>query len=206
MTHDAVSTVAPVDEVLPAPKLAALGFQHVLVMYAGAIAVPLIIGRALKLAPEQVALLINADLFACGIVTLHPILRRRPLLRHPPARHDGRHLRRGRPDARHGAATPMLGILGIFGAVMAAGVFTMLVAPAIGYFLPLFPPVVTGSIILMIGISLMRIGVNWAAGAPVPTLPGYGNPFNLGMAAFVLICDPRCSPASAPASCATSPC
>jgi len=64
------STVAPVDEILPLPKLVALGLQHVLVMYAGAVAVPLIIGRALKLTPEQVALLINADLFACGLVTL----------------------------------------------------------------------------------------------------------------------------------------
>jgi Permease family len=63
-------TVHPVDEKLPAPRLAALGLQHVLVMYAGAIAVPLIVGRALKLTPEQVALLISADLFACGIVTL----------------------------------------------------------------------------------------------------------------------------------------
>src|SRR5258706_11009943 len=60
----------PVDEILPAPRLAALGLQHVLVMYAGAIAVPLIIGRALSLTPEQVAILINADLLACGIVTL----------------------------------------------------------------------------------------------------------------------------------------
>src|ERR1700737_2052911 len=70
MTSGLEPTVEPVDEMLPVPKLAALGFQHVLVMYAGAVAVPLIIGRALKLAPEQVALLINADLFACGIVTL----------------------------------------------------------------------------------------------------------------------------------------
>ena len=59
-----------VDEMLPAPRLAALGLQHVLVMYAGAVAVPLIVGRALKLAPEQVALLISADLFCCGLVTL----------------------------------------------------------------------------------------------------------------------------------------
>ena len=34
------TTVHPVDERLPTPRLAALGFQHVLVMYAGAIAVP----------------------------------------------------------------------------------------------------------------------------------------------------------------------
>ena len=65
-----ITTVHPVDEKLPAPRLAALGLQHVLVMYAGAIAVPLIVGRALKLTPEQVALLISADLFCCGLVTL----------------------------------------------------------------------------------------------------------------------------------------
>ena len=64
------TTVHPVDERLPTPRLAALGLQHVLVMYAGAVAVPLIIGRALKLSPEQVAMLISADLFCCGLVTL----------------------------------------------------------------------------------------------------------------------------------------
>jgi NCS2 family nucleobase:cation symporter-2 len=62
--------VEPVDLNLPAPKLVALGFQHVLVMYAGAVAVPLILGRALKLSPEDVTFLISADLFACGIATL----------------------------------------------------------------------------------------------------------------------------------------
>ncbi|WP_042701921.1 solute carrier family 23 protein, partial [Azospirillum sp. B506] len=60
----------PVDEVLPPWRLLALGLQHVLVMYAGAIAVPLIIGGALKLPKDQIAMLINADLFACGVVTL----------------------------------------------------------------------------------------------------------------------------------------
>lgn len=54
--------VHPVDEMLPPPKLFALGLQHVLVMYAGAVAVPLIVGRALKLEPADVAFLISADL------------------------------------------------------------------------------------------------------------------------------------------------
>ena len=62
--------VHPVDEVLPLPKLFALGLQHVLVMYANAVAVPLILGGALHLPKEQIAMLINADLFACGIATL----------------------------------------------------------------------------------------------------------------------------------------
>ena len=59
-----------VNEILPPPKLFTLGLQHVLVMYAGAIAVPLIIGRVLKLEPDQVAFLISADLFVCGIVSI----------------------------------------------------------------------------------------------------------------------------------------
>jgi NCS2 family nucleobase:cation symporter-2 len=62
------SEVHPVDQILPTPRLLALGLQHVLVMYAGAVAVPLIIGRALKLPPEDVAFLISADLFACGLL------------------------------------------------------------------------------------------------------------------------------------------
>ena len=56
--------VHPVDQFLPVPKLLTLGFQHVLVMYAGAVAVPLILGRALKMSPEDVSFLISADLFA----------------------------------------------------------------------------------------------------------------------------------------------
>src|SRR5258708_37234004 len=62
--------IHPVDQILPTPGLLAVGLQRVLVMYAGAVAVPLIIGRALKLPPEGVAFLISADLFACGLATL----------------------------------------------------------------------------------------------------------------------------------------
>ncbi len=177
--------VAPVDQVPPAPKLVALGLQHVLVMYAGAVAVPLIIGRALRLSPEQVALLVNADLFACGLVTLIQSLGIGPFgIRLP--------VMMGVTFAAVGpmlamANNPELGLLGIFGAVIVAGVFTMLVAPFVSRMLPLFPPIVTGAVILMIGISLMRIGVNWAAGATVPTLPGYGDPLHLGMALGVLV-------------------
>lgn len=178
------SKVHPVDEMLPPPKLFALGLQHVLVMYAGAVAVPLIVGRALKLPPEQVALLINADLLACGIVTLIQSLGMGPFGIRLPVMMGVTFAAVGPMVAM--AGNPDLGITGIFGAVIAAGVFSVLVAPIVGSLLPLFPPVVTGSIILMIGISLMRVGVNWAAGAAAPNLPGYGDPINLAMAAFVL--------------------
>ena len=62
--------VHPVDQMLPTGRLITLGFQHVLVMYAAAIAVPLIVGRALQLPPEEVAFLISADLFVCGIASI----------------------------------------------------------------------------------------------------------------------------------------
>jgi len=190
-TAPAEGGVHPVDEVLAPPKLAALGLQHVLVMYAGAIAVPLIIGRALKLPPEQIALLINADLLACGIVTIIQSLGVTPLfgIRLPVMM-----------GVTFAAVGPMLAIandaslgdptarlLTIFGSAIAAGIFTMLVAPLLSVMLPLFPPVVTGSIILIIGISLMRVGVNWAAGAPVSSIPTYGDPFNLAVAGGVML-------------------
>ncbi len=154
--------VSPVDEVLPAPKLVALGLQHVLVMYAGAVAVPLIIGRALKLPPEDVAFLISADLFACGLATLVQCLGfpgvgiRLPVMMGVTFASVGPMLSM--------AAAPDIGLLGIYGSVIAAGIFSILVAPFISRMLPLFPPVVTGTIILVIGISLMRVGINWAGG------------------------------------------
>ena len=84
------------------------------------------------------------------------------------------------------AGNPELGLGAIFGSVIAAGIFGLIVATFASSLLRFFPPVVTGTIIAVIGISLMRIGVNWAAGAPAPTFPGYGEPINLLVAAFVL--------------------
>ena len=178
------TTVHSVDEVLPTPKLLALGLQHVLVMYAGAVAVPLIIGRALKLPPEDVAFLISADLFACGLATLVQGIGfpgvgiRLPVMMGVTFASVGPMLSM--------AGTPDIGLLGIYGSVIAAGIFGIIVAPFISRLLPLFPPVVTGTIILVIGISLMRVGVNWAAGG-IPTLPNYGALDGLGIALFVLL-------------------
>ena len=185
--------IHPVDEVLPAGKLTLLGIQHVLVMYAGAVAVPLIIGGALKLPKDQVALLINADLFACGLVTLLQAVGvwrfgiRMPVMM-------GVTFAAVSPMVVM-ATTPGLGLLGIYGAVIVAGIFGILIAPLISRMLPLFPPVVTGTIITVIGISLMRVGINWAAGGN-PTImsptgpvanPAYGAPLHLAVSAVVLV-------------------
>lgn len=60
----------PVDEVLPVPKLALYGFQHVVAFYAGAVLVPIIIAGAIDLPQEQLVQLITADLFTCGIASI----------------------------------------------------------------------------------------------------------------------------------------
>ena len=159
----------PVDERLPTGRLAALGLQHVLVMYAGAVAVPLIIGRALKLSPEQVALLISADLFCCGIVTLIQSFGvtqwfgvRLPVMMGVTFAAVGPMV--AMANANPGAA----GAQALFGAIIGAGVISMLLAPLVGRMLRFFPPVVTGTIIAVIGISLMRVGIGWAMGGPAP--------------------------------------
>ncbi|MEO7760512.1 MAG: nucleobase:cation symporter-2 family protein [Casimicrobiaceae bacterium] len=186
-----------VDERLPAGKLLALGLQHVLVMYAGAIAVPLIIGGALKLPKDQVAFLINADLFVCGLVTLIQSLGiwkfgiRLPVMMGVTFAAVGPMIAIG--------GNPQIGILGIYGAVIAAGIFGIIAAPVMGSLVRYFPPVVTGTIITVIGISLMRVGINWAAGG-LPTIrqvadgvmkeipnPAYGTPENLAIALFVMV-------------------
>ncbi len=159
--------VHPVDEVLPTPRLAALGLQHVLVMYAGAVAVPLIVGRALKLSPEQVALLISADLFCCGLVTLIQSLGM--------SRWFGIKLpvMMGVTFAAVGPMVAMANAQGgtegariIFGSIIGAGIVSIGIAPLMSKLLRFFPPVVTGTIIAIIGVSLMRVGVGWAVGGP----------------------------------------
>ncbi|MBE7418719.1 MAG: purine permease [Ideonella sp.] len=190
---NAAAAVHPVDEVLPLPRLFVLGLQHVLVMYAGALAVPMIIGGALKLPKDQIAFLIAADMFCCGIVSIIQSMGfgkvgiRLPMMM-------GVTFTAIAPIITAGS-NPDLGMPAVFGGVITAGAFTLIVAPFIGRVVRWFPPVVTGSVVLVIGVSLMRVGINWAAGGnptinspsgPIPN-PGYGIPSHLAIAGVVLL-------------------
>ncbi len=167
--------VAPVDEMLPPGKLFVYGLQHVLAMYAGAVAVPLIIAAAAGLTQAQTAFLINADLFTCGIATLLQTLGiwkigiKIPVIQ----------------GVTFAAVTPMVimaktgGMTLIFGSVIVAGLFTFLAAPFFSRLIRFFPPIVTGTIITIIGVSLLPVGVNWAAG-------GVGNK-NYGSLSYIMI-------------------
>ncbi len=176
-----VQKVHPVDEVLPSGKLFTLGLQHVLVMYAGAVAVPLIIGRALKLSPEQVAMLISADLFVCGIVTLiQSFGMSRFFGIKLPVMMGVTFAAVGPMVAMANSNPGLAGAQAIFGAIIGAGAISIFLAPFVSRMLRFFPPVVTGTVILVIGVSLMRVGINWIFGVPVgPTAPSVVNPDHL---------------------------
>lgn len=171
----------PVDEVLPVGQLFLYGLQHVLAMYAGAVAVPLIIAGAAGLTKEQTAFLINADLFTCGIATLLQTLGVWKLgIRIPVIQ-----------GVTFAAVTPMTliaksgGMPAIYGAIIVAGLVTFLVAPYFSKLLRFFPPVVTGSVITVIGVSLLPVGVNWAAGGVGNK--NYGSLTFLAVAGIVLV-------------------
>ncbi|GLH31829.1 xanthine permease [Pseudomonas sp. BR1R-5] len=177
------SKVHAVDEVLPLRQLFTFGLQHVLVMYAGAVAVPLILGSALGLTQAQIVTLINANLFTSGIATLIQTLgfwrfgARLPLIQ----------------GCSFIALAPMImigkqfGLQEVFGAVIAAGAITIGLAPLFSRLLRFFPPVVIGSLITIIGISLMPAAAIWLGGGD-PGAPDFGNPANLllGMATVAI--------------------
>ncbi len=142
-------------------------------MYAGAVAVPLIVGRALKLDPADVAFLISADLFVCGIATLIQSFGatqwfgiKLPVMMGVTFAAVGPMVAMANTNGGPGGARA------IFGAIIAAGIISVLIATVVSRLLRFFPPVVTGTTILVIGVSLMRIGINWIFGNPVgPTAP-----------------------------------
>jgi OHCU decarboxylase len=165
------TAVHPVDEILPIPKLAIYGFQHVLAFYAGAVIVPILLANSINLTTEQLIHLINADLFTCGIASIIQSVGfwkvgvRLPLLQ----------------GVTFTAVSPMIaiglaagggtdGLLVIYGSVIVAGIFTFLVAPYFSKLIRFFPPVVTGTVITIIGIALLPVAAADAAGGAGPTL------------------------------------
>ncbi|MDH4873869.1 nucleobase:cation symporter-2 family protein [Pseudomonas sp. BN515] len=154
--------LSPADQRLPLMQLLLVGFQHVLLMYGGAVAVPLIVGQAAGLSREEIAFLINADLLVAGIATIIQSIGIGPVgIRMP--------VMMGASFAAVGsmvvmAGMPGVGIQGIFGATIAAGFFGLLLAPFMSRIVRFFPPLVTGTVITSIGLTLFPVAVNWAGG------------------------------------------
>jgi len=174
--------------VLPVPKLAVYGFQHVLAFYAGAVIVPILLASAIGLSTEQLIHLINADLFTCGIASIiqaagfWKIGVRLPLLQ----------------GVTFTAVSPMIaiglaagggteGLLHIYGAVIVAGLFTLFLAPYFSRLIRFFPPVVTGSVITIIGIALLPVAALDVVGGGSNPQPTNGQHLAYAIGTLVLI-------------------
>ncbi|WP_396667338.1 nucleobase:cation symporter-2 family protein [Microbacterium sp. R86528] len=180
-----------VDSVPMMGRLFPLGLQHVLAMYAGAVAVPLIVGGALGYSSEDMAFLISADLFVAGIATIIQSVGfwkfgvRLPLMQ----------------GVTFAAVGPMIaigqseGIQAIFGATIACGLFMILVAPFFAQLLRFFPPIVTGTVILIIGLSLMRVAAGWIVDGSDDGAPPINVAFAFGTLLFIILIERFAPPA-----------
>ena len=78
------------------------------------------------------------------------------------------------------------GLREIYGAVIVAGIFSFFVAPYFSRLLRLFPPVVTGTVILVIGVALVPVGAQQAGGGN-PAADDFGSLGNLALAGITLL-------------------
>ncbi len=164
MTDVKPTETHPMDEVLPIPQMVLYGLQHVLSMYAGVVAVPLIVGNALGLTGVEITYLVSAGLFISGLATLLQTIgvwkigARQPIVQGTSFAAVSTILAIG--TAEGGTD----GLRAIFGALIVAGAAAFLLAPVFTQLLRFFPEVVTGTVITVIGISLMPVAIRWSAG------------------------------------------
>lgn len=141
-------------------KIGSLAIQHVLAMYAGAVIVPLIIGAALKLTGQQLTYLVSIDILTSGIATILQVWQ-------------NRFFGIGLPvvlGCTFTAVGPIIAIgsqygqSAIYGSIIVSGLIVLLIANFFGKLVKFFPPVVTGSVVTIIGITLIPVAMNNVAG------------------------------------------
>nr|WP_216594741.1 nucleobase:cation symporter-2 family protein [Halomonas sp. PR-M31] len=186
MTKDKAQNTSPKrpeDENLGLGANIAYGLQHVLTMYGGIVAVPLIIGQAAGLSPSDTGVLIAAALFMGGVATLLQTLGlpffgcQLPLVQ----------------GVSFASVSTMIAIVvaggglpAVFGAVMASAAIGFLIAPVFSKVIKFLPAVVTGTIITTIGLTLMPVAARWAMGGNSQAAD-FGSMANIGLAAFTLL-------------------
>ena len=144
---------------LPLNQSIPLGVQHVLAMFAGNITVPIIIAGIFGQTPEQKIFLIQMALFVAGVATVIQTVgygkvgSRLPIIQ-------------GTSFAFIPVMAPFakVGLGAVFTAAFIGGIFQMWIGRMLKPIRHLFPPLVTGIVVLMIGISLLKVGFMYAGG------------------------------------------
>ena len=166
----------PLKEAIP------LGFQHVLAMFAGNVTVPIIIAGVAGLSGGDKIFLIQTAMFVAGIATLiqtigfGPVGARLPIVQ-------------GTSFAFIPIMIPIVktgGLGALFASAAIGGVFHFILGTFIGRIRGILPPLVTGIVVLSIGLALIPIGIKYAAGGAGP-VPDFGAFNHLGLALLVII-------------------
>ncbi|MFE7227066.1 nucleobase:cation symporter-2 family protein [Nocardioides sp. NPDC057577] len=172
----------PEDERHPPGQLLAYGTQHILTMYGGVIAPPLIVGGAAGLSGTDQALLVTAGLFVSGLATLLQTLGLGPFGSRLP-------IVQGISFASVSTMVTIAsedGLRPVFGAIIVAGLIGLVLSSFFAQLVRLFPAVVTGTIITVIGLSLMPVAFRWAMGNDA-SAPDYGSMTNIAYAGLTLL-------------------
>lgn len=169
-----------IEEKPPLPHLTLLGIQHVLALFSGLVAVPLMVGTALGLPSADITLLVQGSLLTSGIGTLIQCLgignlgARLPICM-------GSAFVFIAPSITVGQ---QMGIQGVFGAAMVCGVIAYILSFFIGKVRKFIPPLVTGTIVSLIGLGLMPLGFTWLAGGDSEY---FGHPVSFAIGGIVLL-------------------
>lgn len=155
-------------------KAAILGLQHLLAMYSGAVLVPILIASGLHFTSEQMTYLVSIDIFMCGVATVLQIFTNKVF-------------GIGLPvilgcAVQSVAPLIMIGqkfdIQTMYGAIIAAGLFVFLISGAFAKLRRFFPPIVTGTLITVIGLSLIPVAFQNIGGGST-TAKSFGSMPNL---------------------------
>lgn len=158
-----------------------LGLQHVLAMYAGAVIVPLIVGNAIGLTPAQLTYLISIDIMMCGIATILQVW-------------NNKFSGIGLPvvlGCTFTAVGPIINIANtysiqsVYGSILVSGLIVVLIASFFSKLIRFFPPVVTGSVVTTIGLTLIPVAINDLAGGQ--GAEDFGSDVNLFLGFITLI-------------------
>lgn len=178
--------VHPVDELPPPGRAVILGIQHMLAAYAGIIAPPLIIGTGLHLPFTAITLLITLSLFASGAVTVLQTLGvwklgvRLPLVEGVSFSGIASMLVIGKLHPN-----PTTAMQVIVGAVIVSSAIMFFVSAGYAKLLRFFPPLVLGSVVTVIGLTLVPISIGWMQGTQGTA--GFGSMQNIGLAVLTLL-------------------
>ena len=185
LSRDKPELMCSLEEKPPLPTSILLAFQHIVTAFGGIVAVPLVVGSALGLSLPDIAYLVSATIFVSGITTfiqahgVGPVGGKLPIVM-------GTDFTFVAPSIAVGAAGGMgLGVAGIVGATILGSFVEMILSRFIKPLMKFFPPIVTGTVVTLIGTTLLPVAMDWAAGGF--GAEDYGSLTNVAISMSVLI-------------------